>query len=65
MNEMDAVEAAFAAKIEAIFATFFQAYTDAQGDAGKRKQADNAFLRAVAHAREVRQRAIALMRQRD
>jgi hypothetical protein len=65
MNEMDAVENAFGAKIEVIFATFFQAYTDAQGDAAKRKQAEKAFVHAVAHAREVRQRAIALLRQRD
>jgi hypothetical protein len=61
MNERECIEDAFGSKIELIFASLFQSYTDAQGDAAKEKKADDVFRNGVKHARRVRDRALALL----
>ena len=61
MNEHDHIEDAFGSKIKSIFASFFQSYTDAQGDAAKEKKAEDVFRNGITHARRIRERALALL----
>jgi hypothetical protein len=61
MSERDLIEEAFGSTIKSIYNVFFQSYTEAKGSPISEKKAEDAFRNGVKHARQVRDRAIALV----
>lgn len=61
MNELAAIHDACADMIGALYKVLFESLLDAQGDAAKIAAAEGRFKAGIAHMRNARDRAIALL----
>jgi hypothetical protein len=60
-KETDVINSAYEDLLRQLFATFYLSYTSAMGDESQEVEAEKLFARGVAHARFVRDRALALL----
>ena len=61
MTDKEHIEQAYGSLLEKIFDNFFDSFTRAQGDATAEAAAENKYKANVAHARFIRDRALALL----
>ena len=61
MTDSDSIHEAYAAKLVGLYEVMFAAYLSAAGDSAKEKKAEAKFAEALALARRVRDRALALL----
>lgn len=61
MSDREVIQNAYEADLARIYSIFVSNYTTALSDAEKEAEAEEGFQRAVAHARHVRDRALALL----
>jgi hypothetical protein len=61
MSEREVIQKAYEADLAAIYAAFVSSYTTAMSDKDLEAEAEAGFRRAVAHARHIRDRALALL----
>jgi hypothetical protein len=61
MSDREVIQRAYEADLTTIYAVFGSNFTTALGDKQKETEAEAGFQRAVAHARHVRERALALL----
>jgi len=61
MDDKAQIQEAYGAMIQLLFKVFFESYTSAHGDTEKERGAEERFKSGLAHARHIRDRAIALL----
>jgi hypothetical protein len=61
MDDKAQIQAAYGAMIQLLFKVFFESFTAAHGDTEEERSAEERFKGGVAHARHIRDRAIALL----
>ena len=61
MDDKQHVLDAYGERIQQLFKVFFEAYTSAQGNTSEEANAEQRFKAGMAHARHVRDRALALL----
>jgi hypothetical protein len=61
MTEQESINRAYAETVETIFKVFFSAFTSAQGSPDAEQAAKDRFQNGIAHARHVRDLALALI----
>jgi hypothetical protein len=60
MDDKAQIQEAYGAMIQLMFNVFFESFTAAHGNAEQERSAEDRFKSGLAHARHVRDRAIAL-----
>ncbi len=63
MDDKVHVMEAYGATVQLMFRVFFESFTAAQGNTEEERKAQERFKAGVAHARHVRDRAVALLQQ--
>ena len=61
MDDKAQIQAAYGAMIQLLFKVFFESFTAAHGDTEEERSAEERFKGGVAHARHIRDRALALL----
>jgi len=61
MDDKGQIQEAYGAMIQLIFKVFFESFTAAHGDTEQERGAEERFKEGIAHARHIRNRAIALL----
>ena len=60
MDDKNQIQEAYGAMVRLMFNVFFESFTAAQGNAERERNAEDRFKSGLAHARQVRDRALAL-----
>jgi len=61
MDDKAQIQQAYGAMLQLMFKVFFESFTTAHGDSEQERGAEERFKSGIAHARHVRDRAIALL----
>lgn len=60
MDDKNQIQEAYGAMVRLMFNVFFESFTAAQGNTERERNAEDRFKSGLAHARQVRDRALAL-----
>jgi hypothetical protein len=61
MDDKAQIQAAYGTMIQLLFKVFFESFTSAHGDSEQERGAEERFKGGIAHARHIRDRALALL----